>query len=122
MMRSDDKVYDQILNFAQKDKRIKAVYLNGSRTNKNASKDIFQDFDVVYVVEDTAEFINDKSWIKYFGDILIKQEPEYNDKWIGRDVDFTQRYAYLMLFEDGIRIDLSFQSIKRAKEAILEDK
>ncbi len=121
-MRSDKEVFNQIMTFAKEDERIKAVYLNGSRTNKNSPKDIFQDFDVVYVVKDTKDFINDKSWIKYFGEILIKQEPEYNDRWMGREVDFSQRYAYLMLFKDGIRIDLSFQNIKRAKEAILEDK
>jgi aminoglycoside 6-adenylyltransferase len=110
------------MNFAKEDKRIRAVYLNGSKTNKNAPKDIFQDFDIVYVVKDTYEFIKNKEWINNFGEILIKQEPEHNDKWMGREVDFTKRYAYLMLFKDGVRIDLSFQSIERAKSAILEDK
>jgi len=121
-VRSDKQVMKQLLDFAKNDERIKALYLNGSRTNINAPKDMFQDFDIVYVVEDTLDFIDNKEWINTFGEILIKQEPEFNDRWMGRDVDFTKRYAYLMLFRDGIRIDLSFQSIKRAKKAILEDK
>jgi aminoglycoside 6-adenylyltransferase len=112
----------QIIDYATNDERIKAVYLNGSRTNINAPSDIFRDFDIVYVVDEIKPFIEDKAWIDNFGEILIMQEPEYNDKWLGREVDFDSRYAYLMLFSDGIRIDLSFQSISFAKKAILEDK
>ena len=35
---------------------VRAVYLNGSRTNPNAPKDRFQDYDVVYVVNDTKPY------------------------------------------------------------------
>ncbi len=37
-------MYDMLVNIAQQDERIKAVYMNGSRTNKNVLKDIFQDY------------------------------------------------------------------------------
>ena len=46
-MRNEKEMYDMLLKIAQDDARIKAVYMNGSRTNKNVPKDIFQDFDVV---------------------------------------------------------------------------
>ena len=52
-MRSEQEMFDLILNTAREDKRIRAVYMNGSRTNPNAPKDIFQDYDIVYVVRDT---------------------------------------------------------------------
>lgn len=45
-----------ILNVAKNDERIRAVYMNGSRTNQNVKKDIFQDFDIVYVVRQTKPF------------------------------------------------------------------
>src|SRR5690554_5488947 len=109
-MRSDACVMGQIIDYATKDERIKAVYMNGSRTNINAPSDIFRDFDIVYVVDEIRPFIEDKTWIHNFGEILMMQEPESNDKWLGRKVNFDKRYAYLMLFRDGIRIDLSFQS------------
>ena len=41
--------------------------MNGSRTNENVPKDIFQDYDVVYVVTDTLPFVEDKKWIDSFG-------------------------------------------------------
>jgi aminoglycoside 6-adenylyltransferase len=57
MLRPEKEMYDLILGIAQKDERIRAVYMNGSRTNAKAQKDIFQDFDIVYVVTKTSSFI-----------------------------------------------------------------
>ena len=47
--------------------------MNGSRTNVKAPKDIFQDYDIVYVVTETASFIEDDHWIDVFGDLIILQ-------------------------------------------------
>ena len=69
-MRTEKEMYDLILDIARNDERIRAVYLNGSRTNPNAPKDIFQDYDVVYVVTEMFPFIKDKDWIKCFGETL----------------------------------------------------
>ena len=63
-MRSEAEMYDLILRIANEDSRIRAVYMNGSRTNKNVPKDLFQDYDVVYVVTETKSFIEDKEWIR----------------------------------------------------------
>ena len=41
-MRSEKEMYELILRIAREDERIRAVYMNGSRTNSNAPKDIFQ--------------------------------------------------------------------------------
>ncbi|WHY87175.1 aminoglycoside 6-adenylyltransferase [Neobacillus novalis] len=109
-MRSEKEMFDLILGIAQKDERIRAVYMNGSRTNPNAPKDIFQDYDIVYVVTETASFIKDEKWIKSFGDLLMIQEPDKNDKSVGEDMDFDRSYGYLMLFTDGNRIDLHIET------------
>lgn len=53
-MRKERKIYALILNIANENPGILAVYMNGSRTNPNAVKDIFQDYNIVYVVEETA--------------------------------------------------------------------
>lgn len=62
-MRSEKEMMELILGIAQKDDRIRAVYMNGSRTNKNAKKDIFQDYDIVYVVRENKPFYEDKDQI-----------------------------------------------------------
>ena len=50
-------MYDMLLQIAREDERIKAVYMNGSRTNRNVPKDIFQDYDIVFVVSEIKSFI-----------------------------------------------------------------
>ena len=55
-MRNEKEMYDLILGIAQNDERIRAVIMNGSRANPNAPADIFQDYDIVYIVTDIASF------------------------------------------------------------------
>lgn len=118
-MRTEKEVYDLILDFAKKDARIKAVYMNGSRTNKNVPKDIFQDYDIVYVVEETKGFIEDNGWITFLGEILYMQYPDESPFEPGNK---ENSYGYLMQFADGIRIDLTIQSINYALGHIQDDK
>jgi aminoglycoside 6-adenylyltransferase len=118
-MRTENEMYNLILDIAHNDVRIKAVYMNGSRTNENVPKDIFQDYDIVYVVEDTLSFIDDKNWIQIFGEILYMQYPDENPYYPS---DKKNSYGYLMQFADGIRIDLTVQSVNYARNHIQDDK
>lgn len=118
-MRTENEMYNLILEVAKNDDRIKAVYMNGSRTNENVPKDMFQDYDIVYVVEETQSFIEDKDWIRVFGKILYMQYPDENPNYPS---DKKNSYGYLMQFADGIRIDLTIQSVKCALQRIEEDK
>ena len=76
--------------------QVEAVALSGSRTDTKAPKDEFQDYDVVYVVDDLDNLTSDLAWLDRFGNRLIEQ---YNV--------LGHRRLYLMLFEDGNRIDLT---------------
>ncbi len=103
-MRSEQDMFDLILGTARDDERIRAVIMNGSRTNPAACRDIFQDYDIVYVVRDIASFINDPAWIDRFGERMILQLPDaMGDPPPQGDGSFT----YLIQFMDGNRIDLN---------------
>ena len=118
-MRSEAEMYDLILRIANEDSRIRAVYMNGSRTNKNVPEDIFQDYDVVYVVTETKSFIEDKAWICNFGEIWFMQYPDEHPDFPSDKENF---YGWLIQFRDGNRIDLHVESIEHAKEHIHDDK
>ena len=94
-MRTETEMFDVILQTA-KVLQVDAVAMSGSRTNPKAPKDEFQDYDVVYIVEDLDGLIADLSWLDQFGKRIIEQE-----------VSLGNRRLYLMLFEDGNRIDLT---------------
>ena len=121
-MRDEKEMMDLIVGIAEKDERVRAVYMNGSRTNPNVERDIFQDYDVVYVVNETISFLNDREWISIFGDLTMIQYPYENDIAWGADHDFDCFFAILMLFKDGNRIDLGIETIKNALEGFSEDK
>lgn len=94
-MRTETKILDLILQTA-KTLQVKAVAMSGSRTDTKAPKDEFQDYDVVYIVDDLDNLTSDLSWLEQFGKRIIEQE-----------VSLGNRRLYLMLFEDGNRIDLT---------------
>ena len=118
-MRSETEMNQLFMDIANEDCRILAVYMNGSRTNKNVPKDIFQDYDIVFVVEETKPFIDDKNWICKFGNVLYMQYPDEHPDYPSDKENF---YGWLMQFDDGNRIDLHVESAAHAKEHICDDK
>jgi len=103
-MRTETEMLDVILKTAET-LQVEAVAMSGSRTNQKTSKDEFQDYDVVYVVDDFDNLMSDLSWLDYFGKRIIEQE-----------VVLDHRRLYLMLFEDGNRIDLTLCPKEHIKE------
>ena len=117
-MRSERQMMELILKTAQEDERIRAVMMNGSRTNPKAPKDPFQDYDILYLVTDLAPFRSDPSWIDRFGTILIFQKPD-EPGYIPPEP--SDSYAYLMQFDDGNRIDLTLLPVWAADKRCYED-
>ena len=121
-MRNEQEILDLILKVAKEDERVRAVYMNGSRTNLNVKKDIYQDYDIVYVVNETEPFLNNKDWISIFGEIAIVQEPDLVDSAFDIKHDFSRSYTWLILFKDGNRIDLGIQVKNKMLEEYTNDK
>ena len=94
-MRTETEMLNVILQTAIT-LQVEAVAMSGSRTDTRAPKDEFQDYDVVYVVDDLDNLTSDLSWLDPFGKPIIEQH-----NILGH------RRLYLMLFEDGNRIDLT---------------
>ena len=117
-MRADQEILGLILETAKK-LQVDAVALSGSRTDTKAPKDEFQDYDVVYVVDDLDTLTRDLAWLHQFGTRNIEQHNILGN-----------RRLYLMLFEDGNRIDLTLCPKEHIQEwvdseagfTVLEDK
>ncbi|MEZ7605688.1 aminoglycoside 6-adenylyltransferase [Streptococcus sp. 27098_8_113] len=103
-MRTETEMFDVILQTA-KVLQVNAVTMSGSRTNQKAPKDEFQDYDVVYIVEDLDGLTADLAWLDQFGKRMIEQHNVLD-----------HRRLFLMLFEDGNRIDLTLCSKEYIKE------
>lgn len=87
-MRTESEMLDLILQTA-KVLKVDAVAMSGSRTNPDAPKDEFQDYDVVYIVDNLDRLVADLAWLEQFGERIIEQHNV-----------LAHRRLYLMLFED----------------------
>lgn len=117
-MRSEHKMMDLILDTATRDNRVRAVTMNGSRV-VNRKKDKFQDFDIVYFVNDLESYLKDPDWIDVFGERLYMQTKDdqvFDPSGLDED-----HYIYLMLFKDGNRIDLSLIDVESFMDTFTED-
>lgn len=103
-MRTKPKMLDLFLQTA-KVLKVEAVAMSGSRTDPKAPKDEFQDYDIVYVVDDLDNLTSNLAWLDSFGTRMIEQHNILGN-----------RRLYLMLFEDGNRIDLTLCPKEYIKE------
>ena len=109
----------RLISQTAKSLQVEAVALSGSRTNQRVQTDEFQDYDVVYIVDDLDNLTSDLSWLDQFGKRIIEQHNVLGN-----------RRLYLMLFEDGNRIDLTLCPTEYIQEwvdseagfTVLEDK
>ena len=108
-MRTETEMLDLILQTA-KNLKVEVVAMSGSRTDTRVPKDEFQDYDVVYVMDDLDNLTSDLSWLDQFGKRIIEQH-----------VVVDHRHLYLMLFEDGNRIDLTLCPIEHMKEWVASE-
>jgi len=118
-MRSEQEMMDLVLGMAEKDERVRAVTLEGSRTNPNVPKDLFRDYDISFHVTDMQSYMDQPDWIDAFGDRLIMQMPEAMAMF---PPDLGNRFSYLMLFKDGNRIDMTLIPIEEKDDYVKEDK
>ena len=118
-VRTEQEMMDIILKIAKEDVRVRAVGMNGSKTNPNVSQDPFQDYDIVYFVTELHSYLNDHNWILPFGEKIIMQMPDDSSLF---PIEKEWKFAYLMQFTDGNGIDLTLWSVDYGAEWIAEDR
>jgi aminoglycoside 6-adenylyltransferase len=107
------------IDYALSCDQVRAVTLEGSRTNPNAPKDWLQDFDISFHVADMDFFIGAPSWIDGFGERMIMQTPEDMSLFPS---ELGRRFSYLILFTDGNKVDLTLIPLDEVEEYCKEDK
>lgn len=105
-MQKQEEIKNKVLKLAENDNRIRAVLLNGSRANPKVKPDKYQDFDIVFIAQDFDTFLNDRSWISLLGKPILQQLPD--EMTLGGDQNQEKvSFSFLMIFEEGHRIDLT---------------
>ncbi len=107
--RCENVMMKLIRDFAESRADIRAALINGSRVNPNVKKDQFQDYDIVYITENSSKYKHNQSWISEFGNTLITQQNDI-------DLEDGTYPIFLMQFDDGNRIDLQFYPLNKVNE------
>ena len=109
-MRSEIQMLNMIIGLACADTRINEAVITGSKADRSIPKDIYQDYDIEFYVDDIRPFWNNVSWLENnFGRILLLQTPVLMD-FENASPDNCQKFEYLAIFEDGNRVDLTITS------------
>ncbi|WP_308636344.1 aminoglycoside 6-adenylyltransferase [Paenibacillus silvisoli] len=106
-MRNTDDMLSSLLTWTNKNSMIRVVLMTSSRTNPDAPVDLLSDYDIELVVTDLAPFRGSDAWITQFGGIMT----EYRE-------DGETSITRLVLFEDGVRIDLQVYLVKQLQAVI----
>ena len=111
-MRTEQEILDTIIKLANKDERIRAVYLFGSRANPDIRQDIYQDYDISFTVTETESFQSNKNWLNTLGDITFLVEGERNALIFFESKDMSvlsRRCVFNVFFDDSICMDLAIE-------------
>lgn len=119
-MRTESEVLQQIKAFAMENDDIKVVAMNGSRVNPMIPEDSFKDYDLVFFVEKLEPYQSQKKWLTTFGDILILCEPEIDGLGEPLFAD-KEGYIFLVIFTDGIRMDIQLRPVSLLASYLKED-
>lgn len=101
-----DKILDQLVEWANQQQLIRAAILTSSRAIPHASLDLFSDYDVILVLRSIEPFYAERTWLEAFGPVLAL----YRDPLI--DEDALTRSAYVVQYEDGLKIDFNLWPIE----------
>lgn len=94
----DNAVIGRIVAWATGNELIRAVLLEGSRSDPSAAIDEFSDYDIAIVVADRTPFVESLKWIEWFGEPIV----HWGDR---RLIDGIEYNARLVMYEGGTRID-----------------
>jgi aminoglycoside 6-adenylyltransferase len=95
---SEAAVLDRLTRWATQHALVRALLLESSRANEQATLDAFSDYDVLLVVSDVRLFVEDDAWLGDFGLPLVT----FRDT---KQVWGFETYARLILYADYTKID-----------------
>ncbi len=101
--QGDDDVVRRLVEWADGQATVRAMLLTSTRAIPGTKVDAFSDYDVILVVRDVHPFVEDRSWIGHFGEVLVAYwDPLEADADTG-----IARSGNIVQYADGLKIDFS---------------
>ncbi len=82
---------------------VRAMLLTSTRAVPNATVDALSDYDVILVVQELAPFVEDRSWLGDFGDVLVVYwDPVHPNPDVG-----IEQCGNVTQYTNGLKIDFT---------------
>jgi aminoglycoside 6-adenylyltransferase len=108
---SDAAVLDRLTRWAKQHAFVRALVLESSRANEQATLDAFSDYDVLLVVSDVRPFVDDDTWLGDFGPPLVT----FRDT---KQVEGFETYARLVLYAAHTKIDYLIWPVSLVQQVV----
>jgi aminoglycoside 6-adenylyltransferase len=103
-----DEIERTIIQWAEARAEIRAVLLTSTRAVSGARVDALSDYDVILIVQSIQPFVEDRTWIHDFGDVLVVYwDPIYPERTFG-----IEMIANVTQYADGLKIDFTLQPVR----------
>lgn len=103
-----------LIQWANARTSIRAVLLTSTRAVPNAPVDILSDYDVILVVEDIQPFVNDRTWLNDFGEVLVV----YWDQVHPDPVFGIEQCGNVTQYVSGLKIDFTLWSVAQFQQVV----
>jgi aminoglycoside 6-adenylyltransferase len=117
-----DNLLHRLVAFAEGDENIRALLLEGSRADPRGTIDEWSDYDVAFVTRSNRPYLLAEwfaGFVSQFGDIVLVQTPD--DPALFDDAhDPLEHYTYLTQYADGLRLDLTFETVAYVRGVTLD--
>jgi aminoglycoside 6-adenylyltransferase len=100
----------RVIQWAEAQASVRAMLLTSSRTNPNAPTDLFSDYDIILVVRDIHPFFEDRTWLEYFGKVLVVYRDPIQ-RYYG-----LENFGYITQYEDGTKIDFTVWPVELVQQ------
>jgi aminoglycoside 6-adenylyltransferase len=110
----EHKVLHRLTQWAEAQASVRAMLLTSSRTSPNAPMDLFSDYDIILVVRDIHPFFEDRTWLEYFGKVLVVYRDPIQ-RYYG-----LENFGYITQYEDGTKIDFTLWPVELMRQ-VTED-
>ena len=118
-----DDLLRRLVAFAEGDENVRAVLLEGSRADPRGAIDEWSDYDVAFVTRSNEPYLRAEwfaGFVSQFGEVALAQTPD--DPALFDDAhDPLEHYAYLTQYADGLRLDLTFETVAYVRTVTLEN-
>jgi aminoglycoside 6-adenylyltransferase len=108
---SSAAVLDRLTRWATQHALVRALVLESSRANGQATLDAFSDYDVLLVVSDVRPFVEDDVWLGDFGPPLVT----FRDT---TPVEGFETFSRLVLYADHTKIDYLIWPVSLLRQVV----